>query len=463
MDGNVTMNVVKKLGWQLYLTNPYEHMYEKLEDMPKANYLNQSYPIFAGLVFLEIIINIAKGRSGGRLNEHIMSASHGTMMQAFQILTSGTLFKIYLYLYEHYTIYELPWDSSITWFIAALAYDCGYYWFHRAAHEINIFWATHQVHHSSEDYNLSTAIRQSMFQNLISWPFYLPMAFFVPPPIMLVHSQFNLIFQFWIHTEAIKSIGPLEYIFNTASHHRVHHGSNRYCLDKNYAGVLIIWDRMFGTFEAEKEDEEIVYGLVDQPQYFNPFKHQFHYFYKVFEKAKGMDNWMDSIYAFIKGPGWFPGTPRLGDPMGVPAIQIREKYNPKAPQWANIYVLIHFAIAVVAVEHMGKMSGMSQLPILGIGLYLIWSISSLGLLFDNSIYGWVNELLRSIVCLVVYHTFGGWKGFVVPALLINVIYGVSLAISTLSITAYLLSMQNKEMKQEANQIGSKKQKSKKIN
>ena len=133
------------------------------------------------------------------------------------------------------------------------------------------------------------------------------MACFVPPPIMLVHSQFNLIFQFWIHTEAIKSIGPLEYIFNTASHHRVHHGkfihiywqfkrckynsatvqglqirmflylfpgSNRYCLDKNYAGVLIIWDRMFGTFEQEKEDENIVYGLVDQPQYFNPIKHQ---------------------------------------------------------------------------------------------------------------------------------------------------------------------------------------------
>ena len=108
------------------------------------------------------------------------------------------------------------------------------------------------------------------------------------------------------------------------------------------------------------------------------------------------------------------------------------------------------------------LQGMSQLPILGIGLYLIWSISSLGLLFDNSIYGWVNELLRSIVCLVVYHTFGGWKGFVVPALLINVIYGVSLAISTLSITAYLLSVQNKELKQEATQIGSKK-KTKKIN
>ena len=106
---------------------------------------------------------------------------------------------------------------------------------------------------------------------------------------------------------------------------------------------------------------------------------------------------------------------------------------------------------------------MSQIPILGIGLYLIWSISSLGLLFDNSIYGWINEFLRSVVCLVVYHTFGGWKGFIVPSILINVVFGVSLAISTLSMTAYLLTTQTKEMKKETSQVGSKKKKTKKMN
>jgi alkylglycerol monooxygenase len=200
---------------------------------------------------------------------------------------------------------------------------------------------------------------------------------------------------------------------------------------------------MFGTFEQEKDDENIVYGLVDQPQYFNPIKHQFHYFHKVYQKAASMSTWKEAIYAFIKGPGWFPGTPRLGDPMGVPEIQIREKYDPKAPQWINIYVLIHFAISVIAVEHMGKMSGMYQLPVFGIGLYLIWSISSLGLLFDNSIYGWINELLRSVVCLVVYHTFGGWKGFIVPRVLINVLYGVSVTISSLCIVAYLRQSERK--------------------
>ena len=111
-------------------------------------------------------------------------------------------------------------------------------------------------------------------QGFGGWPFYLPMAFFIPPSHLIVHAQFNLLYQFWMHTEIVRDLGPLEYLLNTAKHHRVHHGSNRYCLNKNYAGVLIIWDRMFGTFEWEREDEKIVYGLVDQPQFFNPAKHQ---------------------------------------------------------------------------------------------------------------------------------------------------------------------------------------------
>ena len=112
----------------------------------------------------------------------------------------------------------------------------------------------------------------------------------------------------------------------------------RYCLDKNYAGVLIIWDRMFGTFAAERKDEKIVYGLVDQPQFFNPMRHQMFYYGKVFEKVSSMKTFMEKVKAFIFGPGWFPGTGRLGDPMGVPEFQDRKKYDPKVPSWMNVYV-----------------------------------------------------------------------------------------------------------------------------
>ena len=117
-------------------------------------------------------------------------------------------------------------------------------------------------------------------------PFYLPLALFVPPSHAVIHKELNLLYQFWIHTELVTSLGPLDYILNTASHHKVHHGANRYCLDKNYAGVLIIWDRMFGTFQEEERDIQVVYGLVDQPQFWNPVKHQVGGFKTLIESPK---------------------------------------------------------------------------------------------------------------------------------------------------------------------------------
>jgi alkylglycerol monooxygenase len=170
--------------------------------------------------------------------------------------------------------------------------DLGYYWFHRMGHgksknlnhsivlisflylEVNLFWATHQTHHSSEYYNLSTALRQGVLQTYFSWIFYLPLALLIPPQIFLIHSQMNLLYQFWIHTDVISNLGPFEYILNTPSHHRVHHGRNPYCIDKNYGGVFIIWDRLFGTFAAERKNEEIAYGLIHPIKTFDPLETQ---------------------------------------------------------------------------------------------------------------------------------------------------------------------------------------------
>ena len=314
----------------------------------------------------------------------------------------------------------------------------------RAIHKINIFWAAHQVHHSSEDYNLSTALRQSMLQMFPSAIFFLPLAYFIPPPIALVHGEFNTLFQFWIHTEIVKDLGPLEYIINTPKHHRVHHGSNRYCLDKNYAGVLIIWDRIFGTFAEERDDERIVYGLVEQPQFFNPIKHQFFYLYNVFKKAQSMDNLKDYLWAFVKGPGWFPGTQRLGDPNQVPKFKFRNKYNPKIPLWANVYVLIHFIVCLLGIESMARMSGMSQLAIFGIGIYFIWSLTSLGLLFDKSVYGWTNEALRSMFCLIILRKWSFLN--ILPTMVTSAIFSGSFILASLSVFAHLVLIQENEKK-----------------
>jgi len=259
-----TMEHLKGLGTLFYVIDPYSTTYEKISDLPHPDFMSKAMPYFFGLIVVEHIILKFKGKPGIRLNDGVMSMANGVIMLMMQMFVKGLLIAAYLYIYNNWRIYELPWDSAVTWVVAAILCDLGYYWVHRAAHELNILWAAHQVHHSSEDYNLTTAFRQSMIMKFGNWPFYLPMAFFVPPTQLIVHVQFNLLYQFWIHTELVKDIGPLEYILNSAKHHRVHHGSNRYCLDKNYAGVLIIWDRMFGTFEWERDDEPVVYGLVDQ-------------------------------------------------------------------------------------------------------------------------------------------------------------------------------------------------------
>eukprot|EP00095_Tigriopus_kingsejongensis_P011023 maker-scaffold109_size355148-snap-gene-0.15 protein:Tk11023 transcript:maker-scaffold109_size355148-snap-gene-0.15-mRNA-1 annotation:"transmembrane protein 195" len=307
--------------------------------------------------------------------------------------------------------------------------------------EINILWAAHQVHHSSEEYNLTTALRQSFMQAFGAWPFYLPMAFFVPPAQVLVHSQFNLLYQFWIHTEAVQTIGPLEHILNTPQHHRVHHGSNRYCLDKNYAGVLIIWDRMFGTFEWERQDEEIVYGLVDQPQYFSPLRHQIEYYINVLRKARSMDTWSDSVSAILKGPGWFPGTARLGDPMGVPEIQKRKKYDPLVADWIKVYATFQFVLVFIAFDTLIRantsMSQGSALLVIG---FLIWTLTSIGFLFDKRPWDWLSEILRCGSLLYYYHAIGSWSQLQIPSFVVSFAFSASLFISCAAFLSKLVKL-----------------------
>jgi len=435
------METLKKIGYLFYLVNPKETMFEKLEELPKPSYINQAIPYFLGMVLIENVIRVSQGKGVIRLNDGVMSGVHGLLMLCSDMVYKGFTLAAYCHIFEHYCVYQLPWDSTLTWVIAAIAYDLCYYWVHRFSHEINLFWAAHQVHHSSEEYNLTTALRQSMFQHLFTGPINLALAFFVPPATMLVHSQFNTLFQFWIHSEIVGDLGPLEYILNTSNHHKVHHGSNRYCLDKNYAGFLIIWDRMFGTFEPIRPHEKIVYGLVDQPQYFNPMKHQLHYFVKVFEKALGMEKWSDRISAFLKGPGWFPGTERLGDISMVPKIQDREVYDPQVSVMTNVYAILHFFATVVLVTYLGGQHQMSQMVVFGLILSAMWTLTSIGMLFDRNPVGWPCEMLRTgiytAVSLLFFTNNNKWAMSFNPIhkICLLAFYGLSLSVATFGLVS----------------------------
>ncbi|KAM7421518.1 hypothetical protein PAMA_015590 [Pampus argenteus] len=250
--------------------------------------------------------------------------------------------------------------------------------------EVSVLWAAHQVHHSSEYYNLTTALRQSLTQQFTSWIFYLPMALVVPPSIFAVHIQLNLLYQFWIHTELINDLGPLEWIFNTPKHHRVHHGRNLYCIDKNYGGVLIVWDRLFGTFAPESD--KVIYGLVYPINTFEILYVQLHYYFYLWRKSKTFKKISNKLLTFLNGPSWRPGKPRLGDHSKNPKITGKEvPYNPSWSLPLQVYVVLHFLLVLRTYHDVFENKTMlSQLTIVGMTSYILLTLTSLGFIIDQS-------------------------------------------------------------------------------
>ena len=190
---------------------------------------------------------------------------------------------------------------------AMVAWDFLYYWDHRWMHEVRLFWANHVTHHSSERYNLSTALRQPWSGFLTSWVF-LPMPLVgIPAKHVAKAGQLNLLYQYWIHTEAIDRLPkPIEAVFNTPSHHRVHHGANPQYLDKNYGGILIVWDKLFGTFEPEVR--RIKYGLTKNIKTFNPIQIGYHEFIDIARDVRGASGWRNKLGYVFGRPGWQPAA-----------------------------------------------------------------------------------------------------------------------------------------------------------
>ncbi|GAA2732441.1 sterol desaturase family protein [Actinocorallia aurantiaca] len=210
-------------------------------------------------------------------------------------------------------LYDLtPWTVPVTWqwiVVAVFVTDFFYYWSHRTHHRVRILWASHVVHHSSRRYNLSTALRQP-WTGFTGWIFYVPMAVIGFHPAVLAFSYgVNLVYQFWIHTERIgKLLRPVEYVFNTPSHHRVHHGSQGSYLDRNYGGIVILWDRLFGTFTPETE--RVVYGLTKNIGTFNPLRVAFQEYASIARNIRSAPDWRGRLGYVFAEPGWRPDTKR---------------------------------------------------------------------------------------------------------------------------------------------------------
>jgi sterol desaturase/sphingolipid hydroxylase (fatty acid hydroxylase superfamily) len=259
-------------------------------------------PAFLGLLVLEFAIAHVQRRDIQDVRDTATSLALGVGSVFVNAGYKAASVGLYPWVYEHRVV-ELgggPWAFAG----AMLAVDFAYYWFHRTHHEVRVLWASHVPHHSSQRYNLSTALRQT-WTPMTGLPFYLPLALVFSPTQIATAFGINLLYQFWIHTELIGRLGPLEWVLNTPSHHRVHHGANVQYLDRNYAGILIVWDRWFGSFEPE--GERVRYGLTKNIASFNPVYAAFHEFVAVFRDALRGGSLRDALGYLLRPPGWRPG------------------------------------------------------------------------------------------------------------------------------------------------------------
>ena len=196
-------------------------------------------------------------------------------------------------------------NGVLPWTIATVWWDLAYYWNHRNQHNVRCMWAIHVPHHSSEHYNLSTALRQPVAGALGVWvPYGLIARIGVRPAIIEISRALNLIYQYWIHTDTIRTLGAAEKLLNTPSHHRVHHGRNKRYIDRNHAGILIIWDRLFGTFEGEDPAEPVVYGLTKNVESYNLWTVSTHEYRDMFRDVARSTNWRDRLGFVLRTPGW---------------------------------------------------------------------------------------------------------------------------------------------------------------
>lgn len=262
-------------------------------------------PIFLFLILVELFVARRRAQRIAMFQDSVTSVTMGATYALLAIGYKAMLLALGYWVYQ-YRLFEID-QGPMAWVALIVAEDFCYYWFHRTHHEVRILWASHVSHHSSQYYNLATALRQSWTSSLTGAVFWLPLPLIGFDPLMVaVMQQVSLIYQFWIHTEVIDRLGPLETIMNTPSHHRVHHATNERYLDRNYAGIFIIWDKMFGTFAAEDAAEPPNYGLTKNINTFNPVSVAFHEWIACVGDALSAPTWHQAWMHLSQPPNWTP-------------------------------------------------------------------------------------------------------------------------------------------------------------
>lgn len=287
------------------------------------NLIHYAIPFFIITLIIEVIVDAREKQNSYETKDAITSLTMGIGNVLLGLISKTLVFAVFIYLYANFRVFTIPF-AWWSWVIILFAEDLIYYLFHRVSHESRFFWASHVVHHSSQKYNLSTALRQTWTGGFLAFVFWLPLPLLGFHPVMiLAQMSISLIYQYWIHTELIKKMPYwFELVFNTPSHHRVHHATNPQYLDRNHAGIFIIWDKWFGSFEPEVEKPK--YGLVKNISSFNPLFVAFHEWIAMFKDVfTSKTSFINRLKYLIKPPGW------KHDGTGILSDDIRKEWRQK--------------------------------------------------------------------------------------------------------------------------------------
>ena len=361
----------------------------------KSVIITFAIPAFFVLIIIEYFYGLYVGKNTYRLNDTVTSIAIGMISRFPVMLNLGVQSVIFVYISSYLNLELLSVKNPFTWIIAFLLYDLSYYWMHRMHHEIKILWATHSVHHHGEDFNLSTALRQTSTGWLWKWIFYMPMIMLgVPGEVFVTVAGINLVYQFWVHTKHIGHLGVLEKIFITPMNHGIHHAKNKEYIDANYGGVFIIWDRMFGTYIPERSDIKPVYGTATPLSSWNPIWANFQVFSIMVKDTIKTKSWKDKVKVWFAKTYWRPADCiEDKDPKDFNRI-----FNPEIGSDIKLFSFIQMIFTTIvsgAVLTYASLHSYNEIVLFGLSLLILATLTGY-LMQGNRSSGYQLIMLSSI-------------------------------------------------------------------
>ena len=380
---------------------------EKFGSFDSSIIITLAVPAFFVLIFIELIYGLVAGKNNYRLNDSFTSISLGLISRYIPLLGLGLQGAAFAYVAQYYNLKLFSTSSLWVWIFAFFLYDFCYYWMHRLHHEVKVLWATHVVHHHGEEFNLSTALRQTSTGFLWKWIFYLPIFIVgIPPEVFVTVAGINLVYQFWVHTEHIPKLGWYEYVFVSPSNHRIHHAQNKHYVDANYGGVFILWDRLFGTYKEELDELKPIYGTAKPLRSWNPFKANLDIFAEMIKDSTRTKSIKDKIRVWFSRPNWRPDDVKTNYPIYKNDLDNFEPYNPSTSFEVKIYSWIQlFFIMVLSAAVTASVASQSfqDTSVFAITLLITSTIALMSM--EKYELSFLPEILRSSA-VVIFFFFG---------------------------------------------------------